>query len=140
MTTRGLIMSCSLCSTMWQCHTCSCPPVRGLTAFRMSAFGKFGGLNCIMTVATSPGLICTVSFQPISLVHAGTPLKSMLTSARPAGASSRLSGPSGSAVFPLGPRTRSNGQGMPFGCTATRYYASIYRGNWYKLKKDIDNE
>ena len=28
--TKGRIMSCSSCSRMWQCHTYSLPPVRGL--------------------------------------------------------------------------------------------------------------
>ena len=33
--------------------------------------GKFGRLNCMMTVVTSPGFIRTVSFQPISLASGG---------------------------------------------------------------------
>ena len=53
-TTSGR-MSCSSCSRMWQCQTYSFPPVLGLTALRMAAVGKFGKLNCIMTVAIHQG-------------------------------------------------------------------------------------
>ena len=43
-TTSGLIMSCSSCSRIWQCHTYSCPPVLGLSGSPMDA-GIFGRLN-----------------------------------------------------------------------------------------------
>jgi Helix-turn-helix domain of transposase family ISL3/zinc-finger of transposase IS204/IS1001/IS1096/IS1165 len=41
-TTSGRIMSCSSCSRMWQCHTYSLPPVRGLEG---TANGTVGSLN-----------------------------------------------------------------------------------------------
>ena len=40
--TSGRIMSCSSCSRMWQCHTYSLPPVRGLGG---TANGHLGSLN-----------------------------------------------------------------------------------------------
>ena len=75
-TISGRIMSCSSCSRMWQCHTYSWPPVRGLKGSPMDA-GKFGKLNCMITVVASPGFIRTVSFQPISLASGGmaSPMK-----------------------------------------------------------------
>jgi hypothetical protein len=39
-TTRGRIMSCSSCSRMWQFHTYSWPPVRGLKGLPMDALKK----------------------------------------------------------------------------------------------------
>ena len=63
-------MSCSSCSRMWQCHTYSWPPVRGLKGSPMDA-GSLGRLNCMISVITSLGFIGTVSFQPISLASGG---------------------------------------------------------------------
>src|SRR5436189_3705195 len=64
MTTIGRIMSCSSCSRMWQCHTYSAPPVRGLDGTRNGVDGKS---NRMTTVVTSPGCILTVSFHPSSV-------------------------------------------------------------------------
>src|ERR687883_637580 len=62
-TTSGLIMSCSSCSRMWQCHTYSWPPVLGLVGMGKGTDGK---LNCMITLVTSPGFMRTVSFHPAS--------------------------------------------------------------------------
>src|SRR5215472_6991745 len=50
-TTNGRIMSCSSCSRMWQCHTYSWPPVRGLKGI---VNGGVGSSNFMITVVTSP--------------------------------------------------------------------------------------
>ena len=68
-TISGRIMSCSSCSRMWQCHTYSFPPVRGLGG---TVNGTAGRSNLMMIRVTVPGNIITVSFHPISFASAGT--------------------------------------------------------------------
>ncbi len=58
------------------------------------------------------------------------PVKSTRTSARSAGPSSRLNGPAGSAVLPVG-SDGSSGMGMPFGCSATAGRNPPSVPNWY---------
>src|ERR1051326_1286422 len=50
----GRIMSGSSCSRMWQCHTYSLPPVRGLGGMGNGAVGRS---NRMIIVVTSPGFI-----------------------------------------------------------------------------------
>src|SRR5689334_24798370 len=69
MTMSGRIMSCSSCSRMWQCHTYSLPPVRGLGG---TSNGTDGRSNFIKIRVTVPGYIGTVSFQPVSFAAGGT--------------------------------------------------------------------
>ena len=61
---------------------------------------------------------------------AGTPLKSITTSARSAGASSRLNGPSGKAVFPEG-SDGSSGIGVVLLCIATAGRKPPSVPTWY---------